>query len=60
MGTWIIIGRLACDLVKKELAELYHPMINTVQDSASRMTESTTQYISHGASCEGSEERRAL
>lgn len=31
-----------------------------VHDSASEMPERTTQYINHGASCDGSEERKAL
>jgi aspartyl/asparaginyl beta-hydroxylase (cupin superfamily) len=38
----------------------YHPRIQTVQDSAIKMADRTTQYISHGASWEGCEERRAL
>lgn len=41
-------------------ASRYHPRMNTVQDSANRITDRTTQYINHGASWEGSDERRAL
>lgn len=40
--------------------QVYHPITNTVQDSASRMMDRTTQYINQGASWEGSDERRAL
>jgi hypothetical protein len=56
-----VIAWSTCDSVKEEeLVKLYQPIIKNVQDSAHMMTESTTQYMSHGASCEGSEERRAL
>lgn len=38
----------------------YHPMMKTVQDSARRIPERTTQYINHGVSWEGSVDRIAL
>lgn len=51
---------LADELPRENTVTPYHPMINTVHDSTSRITDRTTQYISHGASWEGSAERRAL
>lgn len=39
---------------------LYQAKMNHVQDSMREKQERTTQYISHGVSCAGSEVRRAL
>jgi hypothetical protein len=47
-------------ILDRAFETVYQPIIKNVQDSAHMMTESTTQYINHGASCEGSDERRAL
>lgn len=40
--------------------ENYHPMMKKVHDSAINRVDRTTQYMSHGASEEGSPERSAL
>ena len=46
--------------LKDNWEKAYQERMNHVQDSTSEKTERTTQYMSHGVNCAGSEVRRAL
>lgn len=45
---------------RAEWQVIYHASMNHVHDSTSEKQDRTTQYMSHGVSCAGSEVRRAL